>query len=76
VVTCVHYRVQSRLGISCSLEVVNGLGVSFWIDPVGITVWGETDQRMVRQRREGRSLHANVMGILSAATRPTSGILA
>jgi len=49
-VTSVLYRVQSRLGISCSLEVIDSLAATFWNHPVGITVWVETDQRKVRQR--------------------------
>jgi len=52
-VTCVLYGVQSRLGISCSLEVIDSLDAAFWIHPVGITVWGETDQMTVLSGEEG-----------------------
>ena len=63
-VTGVFYRVQFRLGISSSFEVLDGLGTTFRIHPVGITVWGEADQIKALSGEEGRKLTGKCYGYL------------
>ena len=62
-VTGMFHGVQSRLVISSGSKVLDSLGSTFWIHPIGIAICKETDQIKAHRQRRWKGTYRQMLWV-------------